>query len=100
MDQIGKTKAVLHEYFNSKWTDDLHGMHTGGKLELFSTLVEEFGVSDHIGIIKNSKHRIAMTRMRVSAHKLPIETGRYYKISRASRECPLGCKTLGMKFII
>ena len=95
MGQIGKTKVVLQEHFNSKWTGDLHGMHAGGKLELFSTLVEEFGVSDYIGIIKNSKHRIAMARMRVSAHKLPIETGRYYKISSASRECPLGCKTLG-----
>ena len=26
---------------------------------------------------------------------IPIETGRYYKISRDLRECPLGCKTLG-----
>ena len=95
MDQIGITKAIVQQCFNTKWTDDLHGIHAEGKLDLFSKLIGEFGLSEYIGFIKNPKHRIAMTRMRVSAHKLPIETGRYYKISRELRECPLGCKTLG-----
>jgi hypothetical protein len=91
--QLGKIKSILHQQFNTKWAEELQGV--GGKLELFSTLKENFGMSDYITIVKNSAHRIAMTRMRVSAHKLPIETGRYYKISRELRECPLGCKTLG-----
>ena len=96
--QLGKTKSILHHHFNTKWVEYWHTMKTGGKLELFSTLIDHFGVSDYLKNIKNSAHRVAMTRMRVSAHKFPIETGRYYKINRELRECPLGCKTLGDEY--
>jgi hypothetical protein len=35
------------------------------------------------------KHRQAVTRFRISAHKLPIETGRYANIEHDLRLCPI-----------
>ena len=49
-------------------------------------------------MVQNPYHRMAMTRMRISAHRLPIETGRYLKIRRELRECPLGCKSIGDEY--
>ena len=39
--------------------------------------------------------RKAITKMRVSSHKFPIETGRYEKRERCDRICPLCCNSVG-----
>ena len=43
--------------------------------------------------IKNTRHRIALTKLRLSNHKLAIETGRYSRPFKkpAERTCPI-CK--------
>ena len=40
-------------------------------------------------LIQNVKTRVAVTKMRISCHLLPIESGRYKKIPRVERLCPL-----------
>ena len=40
-------------------------------------------------IIKNVKTRVALTKMQISCHLLPIESRRYKKIPRVERLCPL-----------
>ena len=44
-----------------------------------------------LDLIKNIKTRVAVTKMRISCHLLrtPIESGRYKKIPRVERRCPL-----------
>ena len=42
-----------------------------------------------INLIKNVKTRVALTKMQISCHLLPIESGRYKKIPRVERLCPL-----------
>ena len=42
----------------------------------------------YLKIIKNVKQKVAITKMRISSHSLPIETGRYRKIPRDERICP------------
>ena len=39
--------------------------------------------------IKNDKLRMSLTRFRLSAHNLAIETGRYFNIDREDRLCLL-----------
>ena len=46
-------------------------------------------------IVKNPSHRSAITKIRISAHRYPIETGRYNHTVRPERECPMGCQVLG-----
>jgi len=52
-------------------------------------------MADYLKIVKSPKHRSALTKIRLSAHKYPIETGRYRKMKREERECPLCCKSIG-----
>jgi len=40
-------------------------------------------------MVKNNLHRIALTRLLVSAHKLHVETGRYNRTQIADRLCKL-----------
>ena len=42
----------------------------------------------YITVVKNNCHRIALTRIRCSAHKLMIEEGRYRNIDRNQRFFP------------
>ena len=44
-----------------------------------------------LDLIKNIKTRVAVTKMRISWHllRIPIESGRYKKIPRVERLCPL-----------
>ena len=45
--------------------------------------------------LDNAKIRAAITKMRISAHSFPIETGRYENKSRENRICPLCCNGIG-----
>ena len=47
------------------------------------------GIEKYLLEIKNFKYRQAVTRLRVSAHRLPVEIGRYKKISYCDRKCKL-----------
>ena len=61
----------------------------GNKLSLYSELKNEVRFESYLDLIKNVKTRVAVTKMRISCHLLPIESGRYKKIPRVERLCPL-----------
>jgi hypothetical protein len=46
-----------------------------------------FGFEKYLDKIKNFEQRRTLTRFRISAHKLAIETGRYKGIPRHDRIC-------------
>ena len=46
-----------------------------------------FGYKNYLNCIKNDKHRISLTRLRCSAHKLAIEEGRFGNIEQSERKC-------------
>ena len=84
-DKLNKVKMVLKQSYDTKWSDVWAKMKLDidkGKLGLFTNLKDQFSISEYITMVQNPYHIMAMTRMRVSAHRLPIETGRYLKISR------------------
>ena len=64
------------------------------KLSLYSQLKTESGAERYLSDVTNIRHRTAMTRLRMSAHSLHIEEGRYTIpiTSREDRICTL-CKT-------
>ena len=45
--------------------------------------------------MENPKFRQAITKFRISAHKFPIETGRYENKAQCNRICPLCCEGIG-----
>ena len=97
-NQINEVKGKLQAGFDKVWEGDKLKFQREGKLELFASLMGKFGYSKYLSEVKNPYHRIALARMRTSAHKFPIESGRYDKIPRTERECPLGCKEVGDEY--
>ena len=61
----------------------------------------EIRFEPYLKLIKNVNQRVAVTKMQISCHLLPIETGRYKKVPRDERFCSF-CKPhlLGMSSTI
>ena len=93
--KLSNLDTNLRTLYKEQWNRERINFQTQSKLDFFTQLKDKFGMSDYLKLIKNPLHRIAITKMRVSAHKFPIETGRYMNIDRVDRECPFGCNALG-----
>ena len=74
---------------------ELKSVHSSGKLDFYMSLNPIFCLQPYITDIKCFKLRQAITKIRISAHKFPIETGRYDKKERFQRICPLCCYDIG-----
>ena len=61
---------------------------------LYTTLKERSGFETYL-ILNNPKIRQATTKLRISAHKLPIETGCYGQKTQTERICPSCCEGIG-----
>ena len=58
------------------------------KLRTFAKLKNEIGLEDYLLKIANIENRIALTKLRLSNHKLEIEVGRHKNIPKEKRFCP------------
>jgi hypothetical protein len=56
---------------------------------LYKELKPVFERSVYIDIVENKKHRNIIAKLRLSSHKLFIETGRHQNIVRDQRKCVL-----------
>ena len=65
-----------------------------GKLQLCTSLKEHPRFENYLNLC-NEKLRQAITKLRISAHKFPIETGRFDYRKRTERICPLCCDGIG-----
>ena len=58
------------------------------KLRTYCKFKENCGLENYLTLKMNVNHRKALTNMRISAHDLHIETGRYCNIPPDERKCP------------
>ncbi len=65
-------------------------LKNSSKLELLAATKPNIKFERYLDI-QNKEHRIALTKLRVSAHNFPIESGRKQQIPRHVRKCNL-CK--------
>ena len=77
-------KRVLKEHFLKSWDSDKFS-HCEGKLSTYTT--SNFGFENYLKILPYFEDRRRLTKFRLSAHKLLIETGRYKGIPRNERLC-------------
>ena len=84
------SRSNMQSIFRAKWKD---AKVNSPKLDFYNSIKEDFGIAEYLYIIKNNKHRCALSRLRISAHNLYIERGRYARptITRENRIC-LYCK--------
>ena len=77
------------EYWSKSLNKDKFDSSVSNKLNLYSEVKNEVRFESYLDVIKNVKTRVAVTKMRISCHLLPNESGRYKKIPRVERLCPL-----------
>ena len=96
-DQLAESKndlnRTLNENLQKVWYLNRQ-KYTEGKLRLYTCIKEKPGFENYLNET-NSKLRQAMTKIRISAHKFPVETGRFENKSLQDRICPLCCDGIG-----
>ena len=60
-----------------------------GKLTFYKNIKKHHSLERYLTRIIDPQHRKSLTRLRISAHRLPIELGRYSKLHQTKRECIL-----------
>ena len=81
---INKTLITLHNNFDKNWHKS---KASSTKLTYYHNNKEIFLTEPYLAHIRNFKHRSSVTQLRISAHTLNIETGRYKQIPAEERFC-------------
>lgn len=84
ISQMNNVIERLHDQYYQTWYSSLDNLP---KLSTYRTFKHTIGMEKYLNSITNDNHRIALTRIRCSAHKLAIEEGRFRNIERNNRKC-------------
>ena len=79
-------KQRLFDQYYQSWYNKINTPH---RLESYCRFKHNFNVEPYLDIISDNKYKIALSRFRLSSHKLEIERGRYHNIPRIERKCKL-----------
>ena len=83
----------IKQNFIDKW---LRNISECNKLEFYSDIKSKFKIEPYLNLVENRSHKNALTRLRISAHSLRIETGRYKRYDKdlkADTNTPMGERT-------
>ena len=90
--QVGNKDIFLREFgirvkdiFIQNWNTELS---TITKLDVYRMYKTDFLCENYLNQIGRREYRIALTRLRCSAHKLEVEQGRRRGVPRNERHCP------------
>ena len=86
-----KFKKALHQRFAEYWQEE---RKKSGKLRFFFEHKKDFRYESYLDLTPRD-HRIAMSRLRLSSHKLPIEQMRIQKVNKEQRVCSI-CESGGV----
>ena len=96
-DNLDDTK-ILHfvDYMQKKYiTHWKHSFCNSQKLEFYNAFKDSYTLSIYLDVTRKNLNRKTLVKLRISNHKLNIETGRYDNISRCNRVCPV----CGLSFV-
>jgi hypothetical protein len=62
-------------------------VYSNGKLRCYLLFKCKFGFENYLSIVRSFEHRKNITKLRISAHKLQIEVGRYQGTLLQNRVC-------------
>ena len=85
-------KQIVNQIFTENWRTKVNACHKG---KTYRLIKNDINYEMYLHCVKNRKHRVAMTKLRVSDHNLMIEQARRMRphIPMEQRICSL-CKTL------
>ena len=70
-------KELLHDEFVTHFKNQIQQNKENGKLRLFRKVKVNLNFEYYLSQMQNVKRRQAVTKLRISAHKLPVETRMY-----------------------
>jgi len=79
-------KTRLRDQYITNWNTSVT---SSSSMILYKELKPIFERSAYLDIVENKKHRNIIAKLRLSSHKLLIETGRHQNIVRDQRKCVL-----------
>lgn len=82
--------------FKSSWQ---HSKSKSSKLEFYHSVKSEFSKENYLTMVDDFYDRANLSKLRISAHELSIEKGRYKNITRENRICKWCKITLGLDII-
>ena len=80
------SKKLIKSHYLKDWQQKRE-KYTSGKLDQYCLFKENFGLENYLLLLKKYEQRRTLTRFRVSAHKLRVETARYQGTLRQDRLC-------------
>ena len=85
-----EVKNIVTQNYDNVWKDKIKLL---SKASSFLTYKTNNELEKYLCLVKNRKHRVALSRLRLSSHQLMIEKGRHHKpvLPRSERICPV-CK--------
>lgn len=86
----------LREHFQKCWE---HEKSKSSKLAFYHSIKQNFQKELYLDTTKNPTNRYKTTQLRISAHKLEIESGRYTNTPRENRSCKWCLLTLNDNII-
>ena len=72
-------KSELKKQYEEFWKINIK---RSSKLDTYSSFKSSFCAESYLSTIKNENKRKSLTRLKISAHTLEIERGRYKKLKR------------------
>ena len=90
-DNLDDTKiAHFVDHVQKKYiTHWKHSLCNSQKLEFYDVFKDSYTPSIYLEVTRKNPNRKTLVKLRISNHKLNIETDRYDKISRFDRICPV-----------
>ena len=81
---VNEIMTQFSDQFIQDWLGQINApegrkSNMSNKLRTYKLFKDEFQLEDYLKCQLSIKHRAALTKLRVSCHKLAIETGRYHK---------------------
>lgn len=77
-------KLRILDIYKQSWYTNINN---SSRLESYSLHKHTFELEQYLNVINKDKHRIALTKFRVSSHNLEIEKGRHENTPRENRKC-------------
>ena len=84
-DPASKIRNIMERHYKELW---LQSIQCNNKLRTFKRFKHEFKLENYL-LHESLENRKNLTRLRISSHKLAVETGRYINIALNERLCQL-----------
>ena len=80
-------KDNIYKQYETKWYNTINDYNKYPKLRFYKTIKSKLSVEPYLTGIRDYSSRNAISKLRLSAHRLNIEVGRHRKIPLLERTC-------------